>query len=101
GQPVTAVTFSPWVSASDPSAHTGTFVLHLTGSDGALQASDDVTITVVAPANQPPTVNAGADQTLTRPTNVATLTGSVSDDGLPVGGPASVLWTKVSGPGTV
>ncbi|MGD9628399.1 MAG: peptidoglycan DD-metalloendopeptidase family protein [Pyrinomonadaceae bacterium] len=53
------------------------------------------------PTNQPPSVNAGADQTLTLP-NAASLSGTTSDDGLP-NPPAAVTvtWSKVSGPGTV
>lgn len=51
--------------------------------------------------NQPPTVNAGADQTVVLP-NPVSLQGTVSDDGLP-NPPATVTttWRKVSGPGTV
>jgi hypothetical protein len=49
----------------------------------------------------PPTVDAGPDQTISLP-SVATLDGTVSDDGLP-DPPATVTttWSKVSGPGTV
>ncbi len=52
-------------------------------------------------SNQPPTVNAGPDQSVAFP-NSASLDGTVSDDGLP-NPPASltVTWSKVSGPGTV
>ena len=78
----------------------GTYVLRLTGSDGALSAGDDVTVTVgAAPVNQPPAVNAGADQAVTLP-NAATLSGSVTDDGLP-NGTVTAAWSTVSGPGTV
>lgn len=51
--------------------------------------------------NQPPTVNAGADQTISLP-NQATLRATVTDDGRP-NPPATVTttWSKVSGPGTV
>ena len=51
--------------------------------------------------NQPPTVNAGADQTISLP-NQATLRGTVADDGRP-NPPATVTttWSKVSGPGAV
>jgi len=51
--------------------------------------------------NQPPTVNAGPDQTITLPAT-ASLAGTASDDGLP--NPPHTLtttWAKVSGPGTV
>lgn len=51
------------------------------------------------PANQPPSVNAGPDQTITLPASAA-LDGTVSDDGRPNPTPTTT-WTKVSGPGTV
>ncbi len=51
--------------------------------------------------NQAPTVNAGADQSITLP-NAASLAGTASDDGLPnPPGVLSFTWSKVSGPGTV
>lgn len=50
--------------------------------------------------NQAPTVNAGSDKTITLPAT-ATLTATVSDDGLPVGSSLTRSWTRVSGPGTV
>jgi hypothetical protein len=80
----------------------GTYVLRLTGTDGTLSSSDDVTVTVnpAPPVNQPPSVNAGADQTVTLP-NSATLDGTVTDDGLPAGSSVTSTWSKVSGPGTV
>jgi hypothetical protein len=77
----------------------GTYVLRLTASDGSLSTADDLTITV-QPANQPPTVNAGPDQTVALP-HAATLNGSVSDDGLPEAGPLTITWTEVSGPSAV
>ena len=51
--------------------------------------------------SDPPTVDAGPDQTITLPSAVS-LDGTVSDDGLP-NPPAAVTttWSKVSGPGTV
>jgi K319-like protein len=81
----------------------GTYVLKLTATDGALTTSANVTITVNAatPQNQAPKVNAGAPQAITLP-NTATLTGTVTDDGLPATpGTVSSTWSKVSGPGTV
>jgi subtilase family serine protease len=80
----------------------GTYVLRLTASDSSLSASSPVTITVnPTPANQPPVVNAGSNQTITLPA-AASLNGTVTDDGLP-SPPATVTvaWSKVSGPGTV
>jgi len=53
------------------------------------------------PSNQAPTVNAGADQSITFP-GPATLNGTASDDGLP--SPPSVLttsWSQIGGPGIV
>jgi hypothetical protein len=53
------------------------------------------------PANQRPSVTAGANQTLTLPANAA-LNATVADDGLPSPpGLLSCAWSKVSGPGTV
>src|SRR6266498_6060355 len=52
-------------------------------------------------ANQPPTVSVGVDQTITI-VDRAFLHGVVSDDNLPTPGAIlSVIWSKVSGPGTV
>jgi hypothetical protein len=50
--------------------------------------------------NLPPVVNAGADSTAVAGTAV-NLSGSASDDGQPTPSLLSVLWTVVSGPGTV
>ena len=53
------------------------------------------------PANQPPSVSAGSDQTVVQP-NAAALDGTVGDDGLPSPpGAVTTTWSKVSGPGTV
>jgi uncharacterized protein YjiK len=51
------------------------------------------------PVNNPPSVNAGPDQTIALPAS-ATLDGTVLDDGLP-SGTVTTTWTKQSGPGTV
>ncbi len=77
----------------------GTYVLRLTASDGALSNNDEITITV-QPQNQPPTVDAGPNQTIALP-NTAALNGTVTDDGLPAGGALTIAWSQVSGPGTV
>lgn len=50
-----------------------------------------------APADQPPTVNAGLNQTITLPA-FATLDGTITDDRL---SPLTTHWTMTSGPGTV
>src|SRR4029079_8899857 len=63
-------------------ADIGTFVLRLTASDGALQSTSDLIITVLE--NSAPVVNAGGDVTIILPAS-AQLNGSVSDDGFPSG----------------
>jgi hypothetical protein len=54
----------------------------------------------VAPANQPPLVNAGADGSIAFGSPVA-LDGTVSDDGRPAPGALSTSWAKISGAGAV
>ena len=80
----------------------GSYVLRLSASDSALQASDDISVTVNSGGtNHFPSVNVGPDQTITLP-GVANLDGTVSDDGLPnPPGALTTTWSKVSGPGTV
>jgi hypothetical protein len=52
--------------------------------------------------NQAPVVDAGSNQTITWPTNIVNLDGTVTDDGLPdPPGALTTIWSKVSGPGTV
>lgn len=77
----------------------GEYVLKLTASDGQLSASDTMIVTVV-PNNQPPTVDAGPDQTIELPDPVA-LKGVITDDGLPQGSVVTSTWSVVSGPGPV
>ncbi len=78
----------------------GAYVLQLRASDGALSASDTVSIVVnSAGFNTAPLVKAGPDQSISLPA-LAGLDGTVTDDGLP-GGVTNILWSKVSGPGTV
>jgi ribosomal protein L14 len=76
----------------------GTYVFRLTVTDnGGATGTDDVTVTVNAAANLPPTANAGSDATLTLPVNSTTLLGSGTDAD---GTIASYAWTRVSGPTT-
>jgi gliding motility-associated-like protein len=74
----------------------GTYVFQLQVNDAGGSAIDEATVTVLpAAVNQVPTANAGADKTITLPTNTLTLNGSGTDlDGAIV----SYVWTKVSGP---
>ncbi len=78
----------------------GQYTVRLTASDGQLSATDDVVVSVTEASNSAPTVNAGADQSITLPQS-ATLAGSVGDDGLPAGVTVSSTWSKASGPGVV
>ena len=58
-----------------------------------------ITTTVI---NQPPVVNAGADQIIVYPDTDVTLAGTVTDDGIPnPPGAVTTTWSKVSGPGDV
>lgn len=108
-----AVTFAwtqlsgPTVTLSNASIAAPTFVapmvmttvivvLRLAVSDAAgATVTDDVSITIndVPPANTPPTVNAGPDQTVNEDATVQ-LAGSGSD----AEGAVTLQWTQVSGP---
>ena len=54
---------------------------------------------VPVPSNQAPVVNAGPDQTIAL-SAAANLSGTVTDDGIPLGQVTSA-WSQVGGPGTV
>ena len=96
------VTFSPPGALSTTATFpaVGSYTLTLTADDGALTASDSLVVTVdPASPNQPPTVDAGADQPITLP-SPASLAGTADDDGVP--NPTLVTtWSMASGPGTV
>jgi Bacterial Ig-like domain len=63
--------------------------------------SNDLEVRYVASTtNQPPTVSAGLDASVTLPAT-ANLVGTASDDGLPAPATLTTTWSKVSGPGTV
>ena len=56
----------------------------------------------VPPDNEPPQVDAGADQTVTSRTYLARLDGTVTDDGVPKPpGAVTTTWSRLSGPGQV
>ncbi len=98
--PATVIFTNPGAASCGASFNApGTYVLRLTASDGQLSASDDVNI-IVNPANLPPAANADVNQTITLP-GTANLSGTVTDDGQPLGSSVSVVWSKVSGPGIV
>jgi hypothetical protein len=77
----------------------GDYTLLLSADDGALQASDEVVITVVDDDNLPPTVDAGVNQIVIQG-EAATLSGTAEDDGLP-NGVLTTTWSLKEGPGTV
>jgi len=70
------------------------FELKVTDDQGAV-GKDTVQVTVNAAPNVRPTVNAGANQSITLPTNTVTLSGSGSDSDRTI---TSFQWTKISGP---
>jgi Calcineurin-like phosphoesterase/CARDB/Calx-beta domain len=64
-------------------------------------ASSSATVAITDDdANQPPTVDAGADQTITLPAG-ASLDGTVNDDGRPSPAALTTHWSQVSGPGRI
>ncbi|MEJ0106386.1 MAG: PKD domain-containing protein [Bacteroidota bacterium] len=74
----------------------GTYVFKLIVKDNSNATSaDSVIITVNAAINQPPSANAGVNQTITLPGNSVTLSGSASDGD---GTITSYTWSKISGP---
>jgi hypothetical protein len=70
------------------------FELKVTDNIGAV-GRDTIQVTVNAAVNIVPTVNAGADQTITLPASTVSLAGTGTDTD---GTIASYSWTKISGP---
>jgi RHS repeat-associated protein len=95
------VTFANANAASTTATFTepGTYVLVLTATDSVLTSSDQTTITINSSSyrNVAPTVSAGPNQVITLP-DMADLSGTASDDGLPSGNPITLAWSEVSGP---
>ena len=73
------------------------FELKVTDNSG-LSAKDTVQVIVKDPSNRPPVANAGADQTITLPTNTITLNGNSSTD--PDNNITSYAWSNISQPST-
>ncbi len=106
------ITAYAWTKVSGPAASTITnpttaatsvtgliagvyrFELRVTDNNGASD-TDTMQVTVNVAANIAPTANAGADQSITLPTNSVILSGSGTD---PDGIITAYAWTKVSGP---
>ncbi len=72
----------------------GTYVLQLSANDSQYTSTSRATV-VLTQANQPPVVTVGPDQIIVYPANSAALTGSATDDGLPVGSSLQTSWSKV------
>ncbi|MDQ3803119.1 MAG: hypothetical protein M3416_04620, partial [Acidobacteriota bacterium] len=77
----------------------GEYVLRLSAGDSELSSGDEMTV-LVLPFNDPPAVNAGADQSIILPA-AASLAGTVGDDALPKNSSVAISWSKLSGPGEV
>ncbi|UII25518.1 PKD domain-containing protein [Fulvivirga maritima] len=77
----------------------GIYIFRLTvQDDDGSTAFDEVNITVEPlPANQPPIVNAGENQTIYQPASQTTFNGTAEDDD---GSITSYIWSQVSGPNT-
>src|SRR6185312_5686367 len=74
----------------------GIYQIKLTVKDNlGAKASKILNVYVNAAANIAPTANAGADKTITLPTNSVSLSGSGTDSD---GSISSYSWTKISGP---
>jgi hypothetical protein len=105
------VTFSG-LSLIDTTARfssTGTYIMRLTASDGLLSAHDTMRVFVSSttapppPAiNQPPVIHHSIDTLTINLPAAGNLSATVDDDGLPdPPGKVVLLWSTVSGPGTV
>lgn len=100
-------TFSPSVLSADvtapvPALSNGSHRLraHVTDTGNQTSAATPILVTVSGGAtNTAPVVNAGPDIYVNY-TDMASMAGSVSDDGLPSGS-LTTLWSKVSGPGSL
>ncbi len=78
----------------------GIFTISLVVADGHGGTDTATTTLRIAVRNAPPLVSAGPARVITLPAG-ATLTGAVTDDGLPAGSVVTLAWSKVSGPGLV
>ncbi|PWT74542.1 MAG: hypothetical protein C5B59_11015 [Bacteroidetes bacterium] len=99
GPSTATITNAATATATATNLIQGTYVFKLTVTDnGGASATDTIIVKVNTAANQPPLANAGADQTITLPTNTANLNGSASKD--PDGTIAAYNWTQSAGPST-
>jgi hypothetical protein len=89
-------TYGMYLIIRDPVGFRKPLPLGITGvnSDGSYLLRSNITVGA-GTGNQPPTANAGADQTITLPTSTVSLAGTGADAD---GTVASYTWTKLSGP---
>ncbi|MEM7384103.1 MAG: metallophosphoesterase [Verrucomicrobiota bacterium] len=78
----------------------GTYRLRMTVRDGVNQVTDDMTVTVLPPPNEPPTIHAGSDVALVFPGTV-TLEAETTDDDYSPRDSLRLTWRKKEGPGSV
>ncbi|MEQ8822415.1 MAG: LamG-like jellyroll fold domain-containing protein, partial [Sumerlaeia bacterium] len=78
----------------------GEYRVALAASDGELWTTGTMRLTVDHRPNVGPVVDAGPDAIVAMPAS-ASLDGSASDDGLPLGAALTFEWQKLSGPGAV
>jgi hypothetical protein len=97
------ITINPSANLSPSTTYTVTLMGGASGikdlAGNALASNYTFSFTTAAPANQSPTANAGANQTITLPTNSVALSGSLSND--PDGTIVGWVWSRISGSGTV
>ena len=89
-------TTAPTTFVNFPTA--GVYVLQLSANDTQLTSSSTVSVTVLPVPNHAPVVSAGGYQSITLPNSTFNLSGTVTDDGLPVGGTLTQVWTERIGP---
>ena len=92
-------TTNSYSNATLASGTTYYFKVSAVGPGGESDLSSEVNATTPN-NNTAPNVSAGIDQTIILPAN-ASLSGVVSDDGLPLGSTLTFNWSKVIGPGSV
>lgn len=97
GAEVSIVSPASAITQVNVKAVAGTYIFDLEASDneGLKSLVAKTTVTILPAPNQPPVAHAGADQTITLPTNSVTLAASGTDGD---GTIAAYAWSKLSGP---
>jgi hypothetical protein len=87
--------YSFWVTSASSGASYG----YVAGGGARYTTNKDtVGLGNQGPTNQAPAVGAGPDQSIQLPSTSVTLSGTISDDGLPTGSTVTHTWSQVSGP---